>query len=82
MRTMTETLKKESATAETFTLNGKLRPLSGETVEDAVALAGIDPKMRGVAVAVNAQVLPRAQWTQTKIKAGDRVDVVRPLAGG
>ena len=66
----------------TFTLNGKLRPLAGESVEDAVAALGIDPKLRGVAVALNAEVLPRARWSATRIAAGDKIEVVRPLAGG
>lgn len=72
----------KDAMTQTFTLNGKLRPLAGETVEDAVAALGIDPERRGVAVAVNAQVLPRAAWRERRIGAGDRIEVVRPLAGG
>ena len=72
----------ETTMTETITVNGKLRPLGAESISDIVASLGIDPLRRGVAVAVNAEVVPRAAWAQTKIKGGDKVEVVRPLAGG
>ena len=75
-------MKAETTMTETITVNGKLRPLGGESIEDIVASLGIDPARRGVAVAVNAEVVPRAGWSRTRIKAGDKVEVVRPLAGG
>jgi len=72
----------ETVMTETITVNGKLRPLARESIADIVASLGIDPGRRGVAVALNAEVVPRAAWPKTEIKAGDKLEVVRPLAGG
>lgn len=37
---------------------------------------------QALAVAVNRQVVPRAQWSQRRLQAHDRVDLVRPIGGG
>lgn len=37
---------------------------------------------RGIAVALNGQVVPRAEWQNTRISKGDRVEIVRALPGG
>ena len=35
-----------------------------------------------VAVAINGEVLPRDLWSQTEIRAGDTVEIVRAVGGG
>ncbi|TMF03114.1 MAG: sulfur carrier protein ThiS, partial [Chloroflexi bacterium] len=35
-----------------------------------------------VAVAINGEVLPRDSWSQTEVRAGDTVEVVRAVGGG
>ncbi|KTD21424.1 thiamine biosynthesis protein ThiS [Legionella lansingensis] len=35
-----------------------------------------------VAIAVNNCVIPRAKFIQTKIKDGDRIDLIVPMQGG
>lgn len=37
---------------------------------------------RGVAVAVNDEVVPRSEWDSTGFADGDRVDVLRAVQGG
>jgi sulfur carrier protein len=37
---------------------------------------------RGVAVAVNGAVVPRAAWRATHLHAGDSVEIVRARQGG
>lgn len=37
---------------------------------------------RGIAVAVNGQVVPRTEWERARISKGDRVEIVRALPGG
>ncbi|WP_114395762.1 sulfur carrier protein ThiS [Oleisolibacter albus] len=37
---------------------------------------------RGIAVAVNGGVVPRARWTETALADGDTVEVVKVLQGG
>lgn len=64
------------------TVNGTPRPCAGASLEDLVVGLGIDPARRGVAVALNERVVPRADWATVRVAAGDRVEIVRPLAGG
>ncbi len=78
---MTEERKEQSAAA-TITVSGAPRPWRGQTVRDLVVEYGIDPTRRGIAVAVNARVVPRRAWETTRLAPGDRVEIVTPKAGG
>lgn len=66
----------------TIQVNGADRPLDAETVAALVALLGIAPDARGVAVAVNGAVVPRAGWAAAPLAAGDRIEVIRAMQGG
>jgi len=70
------------AMEKTLTVNGKLCRYTGQSIDELVASLDIDPKRRGIAVALNEAVVPRAAWTETRISPGDRIEIVRPLAGG
>jgi sulfur carrier protein len=37
---------------------------------------------KGIAVALNGQVVPRTEWENARISKGDRVEIVRALPGG
>jgi sulfur carrier protein len=37
---------------------------------------------RGVAVAVDGEVVPRGQWTSTELHDGQRVEVLQAVQGG
>ena len=51
------------------------------TVADVVTgLAGADP--RGVAVALNGDVVPRSAWAMTRPAEGDAVEVLTAVQGG
>jgi sulfur carrier protein len=54
----------------------------GATV--AVAVAGLDlpASGRGVAVAVDREVVPRGEWERTTLGEGARLEVVRAVQGG
>jgi sulfur carrier protein len=64
-------------------LNGAETQLQeGATVQaalDALALPGAG---RGVAVAVDAEVVPRGEWDATELYDGARVEVLRAIQGG
>jgi sulfur carrier protein len=64
-------------------LNGNETDLAdGATVQaalDALALPGAG---RGVAVAVDAEVVPRGQWEATELHDGAKVEVLRAIQGG
>ena len=62
-------------------LNGEAQELRDEaTVEDAVTAAGAPD--RGVAVAVDGEVVPRAAWPRTSLAQGQRVEVLQAVQGG
>jgi sulfur carrier protein len=56
------------------------RGAPGTTVADLVAAWCASP--RGVAVARNGEVVPRSAWTDTRVDAGDRIEIVTAAAGG
>jgi sulfur carrier protein len=63
-------------------LNGERRELDGHaTVEAAVRLAGA-PDGRGVAVALDGEVVPRGDWSTTTVHEGQQVEVVHAVQGG
>ncbi len=49
------------------------------TVLDGLDLPG---EGRGVAVAVDAEVVPRASWDETELHDGARIEVLRAIQGG
>jgi sulfur carrier protein len=70
-------------------VNGQRRELSpGATISDAVALlardGGRSPEAagRGVAVAVDGEVVPRDEWSCTGLGEGARVEVLAAIQGG
>jgi sulfur carrier protein len=63
-------------------VNGTDRPLGEETVAALVAALGIASDARGVAVALNGAVVPRARWAAAALAAGDRIEVIRAMQGG
>jgi sulfur carrier protein len=65
------------------TINGDARELpAGATVASVVRSLPGPPEGRGVAVAVEGEVVPRARWSTTQLKAGATVEVVVAVQGG
>jgi sulfur carrier protein len=65
----------------TVTVNGERRELPDRaTVESVVReLAAPD---RGVAVAVDGEVVPRGEWASTLVRDGQQVEVLHAVQGG
>ena len=64
------------------TINGERRELDERaTVEAAVRATGA-PDGRGVAVALDGEVVPRGEWATTEIRDGQQVEVLRAVQGG
>lgn len=64
-------------------LNGEPHEAAeGATVADLVAAAGIEPDRRGIAVALNGEVVPRSAWAATQVAEGARIEVLQAVAGG
>lgn len=64
-------------------INGaEARVAEAASIIDIVRAQGLDPRARGVAVALNESILPSARWEATKVAAGDRIEIVKAFAGG
>jgi sulfur carrier protein len=64
-------------------LNGSETELSdGATVAAALDSLDLPAAGRGVAVAVDAEVVPRGEWAATELHDGARVEVLRAIQGG
>ena len=67
----------------TVWLNGEARELrSGASLAEAVAATGAPPDRRGIAVALDGEVVPRDRWAETVVADGQRVEVVHAVQGG
>ena len=65
------------------TINGDRRELpAGATVASVVAALPNAPEGRGVAVAVEGEVVPRGRWSSTALREGASVEVVVAVQGG
>jgi thiamine biosynthesis protein ThiS len=62
-------------------VNGTLRGLTeGATVSDLVHELGFGDKQ--VVVELNGEPVERSRFGETALRAGDRIEVVRAVAGG
>jgi len=67
----------------TVTLNGQSHELpDGATLVDAVRAVGAPEDGRGVAAAVEGEVVPRGAWASRMLVADDRVEVLQAVQGG
>lgn len=63
--------------------NGKETELpDGQVVADLVKRLDIESSARGVAVAVNATVIPRSEWQTRELQPADRVEILTATQGG
>ncbi|NMM37174.1 MAG: sulfur carrier protein ThiS [Glaciimonas sp.] len=62
-------------------LNGVLHPVPDAHNLEAL-IASLDLAGKGIAVAINREVVPRQQWPQRWLQPQDRVDIVRAIGGG
>jgi sulfur carrier protein len=64
-------------------LNGESAELvDGATVKTALESLDLPGAGRGVAVAVDAEVVPRGQWDATELHEGARVEILRAIQVG
>ncbi len=64
-------------------LNGERSDVrAGETVAAVLVRLGLDVDARGVAVAVDGEVVPRATWASFAVGEHARVEVLTAMQGG
>jgi len=69
------------AAAQIIRVNGAEEPLAAATLATLIEEKAFDTT-RGIAVALNGAVVPRAAWPQTALRPGDSVEIVRARQGG
>jgi sulfur carrier protein len=72
----------QAAQTTRIRVNGTEEPLTVPTLAALLQEKAVDVGQRGVAVALNGQVVPRADWPATGLKPGDSVEIVRARQGG
>jgi sulfur carrier protein len=64
-------------------LNGQGSDLQpGETVVGVLERLGLDLDARGLAVAVDGEVVPREEWESVALEQDAHVEVLRAMQGG
>ena len=64
-------------------VNGEERAVPvGTTVVGLVSELGLPAGGRGVAVAVDGEIVPRAEWDTTPLRESARVEVLTAMQGG
>jgi len=68
---------------QTIRVNGENEALGEQrTLEGLLEEKTADTSQRGIAVALNGSVVPRARWRETLLRAGDSIEIVRARQGG
>jgi sulfur carrier protein len=63
-------------------VNGQDEVLAVPTLAALLEEKAVDVAQRGIAVALNGAVVPRAAWAGTPLRPGDKVEIVRARQGG
>ena len=54
----------------------------GATITQLLGDLGVDADARGVAVAVDGEVVPQGEWHSCAVQAGSKVEAVTAVQGG
>jgi sulfur carrier protein len=63
-------------------VNGEARPLRAATVAELLGELGLGTSPRGVAVALDGEIVPRGRWGDRELAEGARVEIVTATQGG
>jgi sulfur carrier protein len=72
----------QTTTQASIRVNGESEPLAAATLEALLTEKAVDTEQRGIAVALNGAVVPRAAWPKTPLCPGDSIEIVRARQGG
>ena len=61
-------------------VNGEPREISSASVD--ALLGELDYEGTHFAIALNYDVVPKARWAETQLKAGDEIEIITPRQGG
>ena len=64
-------------------VNGQEQSVDGApTLLNLLIKMNFNAEQKGIAVAVNAEVIARAMWADMRLRNGDRVDIIHAVQGG
>jgi sulfur carrier protein len=72
----------QAAIGGNIRVNGENEALTVATLAALLEEKAVDTGQRGIAVAINGAIVPRAAWPQTRLRPGDSVEIVRARQGG
>ncbi|MFD7907213.1 sulfur carrier protein ThiS [Kitasatospora sp. NPDC059722] len=64
-----------------LTVNGEPREVPAATTL-AEVVTTLSKANTGVAAALNEAVVPRGSWSETRLSAGDRIEILTAVQGG
>jgi len=79
---MKEAAMTHTAAEANIRVNGQDEPLITATLAALLEEKAVDTGQRGIAVAVNGAIVPRAAWPHTTLHPGDSIEIVRARQGG
>jgi sulfur carrier protein len=62
------------------TVNGEQREIAASSV--AALLSELDYEGTHFAIALNYDVVPKSRWAETRLNAGDEIEIITPRQGG
>jgi sulfur carrier protein len=66
-----------------FTINGDKEDIGPvDTLEGLLRIVGVTTDTKGVAVALNGEVVPRSAWASARVQENDSVEIVYAVQGG
>jgi len=64
-------------------INGEKKNIAAvDTLEGLLRTVGVTPETKGVAVALNGEVVPRSAWASARVQENDAVEIVYAVQGG
>ena len=63
-------------------VNGEPHERAGATISELLSELGVEERARGVAVALDGEVIPRAEWGERRVNEGQRVEALSAMQGG
>jgi len=61
-------------------LNGEMQTVSAGTLADMIVELGLEKRM--IAIERNLEVVPKSRYDETRVQAGDRIELVHMIGGG
>ncbi len=61
-------------------VNGESREIASESVD--ALLAELENEGTHFAIALNYDVVRKSRWAETRLKAGDEIEIITPRQGG